>query len=140
MLHGIHMLQTTQALESSSRAEEKIPTPPTHLTYPRDIFILGLFDHGNERRPVTWREEPPPQQISAPLPVACVGLRWIRSEGWGHVALSHRSSSALQTCKPKLLALTKSNICQEDQTTTPRRGGRLQSFSGSVTKQKVEIT
>lgn len=71
---------------------------------------------------------PPPQQVSAPQPVAWAGLSGIRGDGRGHVTLSHRSSSALQTCKPKLPALTESSICQEDQTTAPtqrRDDGRV---------------
>lgn len=45
----------------------------------------------------------------------CVGT----SVDCGHVAVSHRSASALKTCEPKLLALAKSSICEEYQTTTP---------------------
>lgn len=56
-------------------------TSPSCCTYPRDIFILGLSDHGNESGPVTWSAEPPSWQISAPKPVVRAGLRGIRGNG-----------------------------------------------------------
>lgn len=53
------MLHTTNIQgRASSLSVEKAPAPHSGLTYPRHIFILGLFDHGNERRPVVWREDP----------------------------------------------------------------------------------
>lgn len=56
-------------------------TPPSRRTYPRDIFILGLSDHCNERGPGTWSAEPPSWQISAPKPAGRAGLRGTRGNG-----------------------------------------------------------
>lgn len=87
-------------------------------------------------RPVMCREEPPPQQISAPQPVA--GLSWIRGDSWGHVALSHRSSSTLQTSTPKMPALNKSSICQRVGGVTPCYTQRRRKFSGSFTRENSQ--
>lgn len=58
--------------EDFKSGEEKAHSAAAHLTYPGDIFILGLFDHGNESRPVMWREEPPSSADFSPT-ACCVG-------------------------------------------------------------------
>lgn len=104
--------------------EEK--TPPWRLTYPRDIFILGLSDHGTESEPLTWSAE-------APFLAECSSKAscWGRSEQGsgvtaGQVTLSHGSSSILQTCEAATPPLIECSICQQGHARQP--GRRWKSF------------
>lgn len=119
MLHCFQMFckcHRIQSKNTNDRAlQEKRSTltlqEHTSLTHETFLFLVCLI-MATRGRPVTWREDPPPQQILAPQPVAWGGLCGIRGDGRGHVALSHWSSCALQTREPETLALTESSICQ----------------------------
>lgn len=120
--------------QSTSREEEHTLQEHTSLTHETFLFLVCLI-MATRGRPVTWREEPPPQQILAPQPVAWGGLCGIRGDGRGHVALSHWSSCALQTREPETLALTESSICQGIRA-RHAQSFQVFFFSGYVTKLK----
>lgn len=110
----------------------------TSLTHETFLFLVCLI---MAMRGGRYRDERSSPLLSRFQPHSllraqdCVGS----GDGCGHsVALSHRSLFALQTCEPKLPALTKSSICQEEQTATPRRGGRLESFIRTSHKAKSQ--
>lgn len=97
--------------------EEK--TPPSRLTYPRDIFILGLSDHGTESGPLTWSAEPP---FLAECSSEASGQgRSGTGSGLtaGQVTLSHGSSSILQTCEAATPRLNECSICQPGHARQP---------------------
>jgi len=82
--------------------------PATHLTYPGDIFVLGLFDHGNESGPGNAERGDSPH-LGRFQPHGPSG---IRGDGRG---LSRGSSSAPRTCRPQTTALTEPGVCRRDQ-------------------------
>lgn len=87
--------------------------PPSCRTYPGDIFILALSDHGNESGPATWSPEAPSWQIQ--LQSRLSGQAWEGSgvTARGQVTLSHGSSSVLQTREATPPGRTGSSICQQ---------------------------
>lgn len=140
MLHCFQMFCKCHRIQSKNthdRAlQEKRSTltlqEHTSLTHETFLFLVCLI-MATRGRPVTWREDPPPQQILAPQPVAWGGLCGIRGDGRGHVALSHWSSCALQTREPETLALTESSICQRIRA-RHAQSFQVVFFSGYVTK------
>ena len=92
-------VKTTDAAGGGRRRRQE----NTHLTYPRDVFVLGLFDHGNESRPPDVARGTPPLLSRSQPPTAC--CRSERDQGvtaGGHDTLSHR----VTVCPANLRAQT----------------------------------
>lgn len=75
-----HRIQSKNTWQSTSREEEHTHSTGAHLTYPWDIFILGLFDHGNERKASNVARGAPSSADFSPA-ACCVG-RSVRDQGW----------------------------------------------------------
>lgn len=104
-----------------------------HLTYPWDIFILGLFDHGNERKASNVARGAPSSADFSPA-ACCVG-RSVRDQGWWPGA--RRAQPLVIMCPANPRAR---NACSDwiqhlsGHQSTPRAEFSSFFFSGYVTK------
>lgn len=138
MLHCFQMFCKCHRIQSKNthdRAlqEEHTHSTGAHLTYPWDIFILGLFDHGNERKASNVARGAPSSADFSPA-ACCVG-RSVRDQGWWPGASRAQPLVIMCPANPRAR-----NACSDwiqhlsaDQS-TPRAEFSSFFFSGYVTK------
>lgn len=88
--------QISKTAHEGGRIDEK--TPQTRLTYPRDIFVLGVFDHGNESRPINVEWGAPSSADVSPA-ACCVG-RSEQDQGWWPEGTLRSAIGHHLPCKP----------------------------------------